>query len=268
MIKDNRDAGDRRIKLSRPLAILDLETTGTSQEVDRIVAIGIVRIRPKGEKHTSAKFHALINPGIPIPKEASKIHKISDRDVADAPSFRKIAKQLAKFLEECDPAGFNVSGFDLPLLRKEFQRAGIHFKTEGRHVIDAQRIFHIKEPRDLSAAVKFYCGIEHKKAHTAIDDARACWKVLKAQIKRYPDLPITTSRLADFCSQLDERFVDEGGWFERRHGKPAFARGKHRGRVLSEVARKDRGYLEWMLGLDDLPKDTQGLVRRALERTK
>lgn len=115
----------------------------------------------------------------------------------------------------------------------------------------------------MSAACKFYCGFEHAEAHSALEDARACWKVLAAQLQRYPDLPTGMAELADFCAQTTSRFLDSGGWFESRHGQPAFARGKYRGRLLAQVARDDPGYLDWMLGLPDLPSDTEKLLLEA-----
>ncbi len=252
----------RRIKLTRPLAIIDLETTGISPQIDRIVEIGALRVMPDGSK---TNYHTLVNPEIPIPIEATRVHQIKDSDVRKKPRFRGIAKQVARFLKGCDLAGFNLSRFDLPLLKKEFERAGVPFQGEGRHVVDAQTIFHMKEPRDLKAALKFYCGAAHKKAHSALDDARATWEVLKGQVQRYDDLPNATDAMADFCFQ-ESKYLDLGRWFETRHGEPAFAKGKqHRGKLLSEVAREDPSYLHWMLRLSDLPEDTSQIVRKALD---
>jgi len=132
--------------------------------------------------------------------------------------------------------------------------------------VDVQEIFHRKEPRDLPAAVQFYCGSEHAKAHSALEDARACWRVLKAQVLRYEDLPCNIEELAKFCLPTHGRFLDSGRWFEPRDGEPTFARGKHAGRSLAAVAREERDYLIWLLGLEDVPADTKHLAQRALSR--
>lgn len=250
----------RTIKLSRPLAILDLETTGTSVEIDRIVEIGVLKVKPDRSKSV---FHTLVKPLVPIPIEATRVHNIKDTDVRRKPTFRRIAKKLVRFLKGCDLAGFNLSRFDLPLLKKEFDRTRVPFKTKGRHVVDVQTIFHMKEPRDLNAAVKFYCGSAHKKAHSALDDARATWNVLKAQVCQYDDLPNSADAIAAFCSQ-ESRYLDLGRWFEPRHGEPAFAKGKYRGRLLREIAQEEPDYLRWMLEISDLPEDTRLLLRRVL----
>jgi len=120
-----------------------------------------------------------VNPGIPIPKETSEIHGIYDEDIADMPSFKELAPDLVKFLNECDFCGFNSNKFDFPLLVEEFYRVGIDFETEKRKFIDVQRIFHHKEPRNLKAALKFYCDKELINAHSAEADTIATWEILR-----------------------------------------------------------------------------------------
>lgn len=248
------------LNLDRPLAVLDLETTGLAVRQDRIVEIAILKIHPDGKK---TRYCTRVNPGIPIPPEATKVHRIRDRDVKGKPPFGKIARKVARILKGCHIAGFNVVGFDLQLLQCEFERVKVPFSTEGRSVIDCKRIFHTKEPRDLPAACQFYLDTDHDEAHSALADVRACWRVLEAQLHRYPDLPRHPAGLHDFCNPASDRYLDSGRKFERRHGQAAFAFGQYQGRFLKDVAREDPGYLDWMLRRD-FPADTKTIAKKAL----
>jgi DNA polymerase-3 subunit epsilon len=252
---------ERSIELSKALAFLDLETTGSATGTDRIVEIGVFKVTPEGG---TLEFQSLVNPEIPIPTEVTSVHGIRDDDVRRCPTFAAIAAQLKGFLSDCDFAGFNLVRFDLPILQAEFLRVGQPFDIDGCNVIDLMAIFHQREPRDLKAAHQFYCGSEHKGAHSAFADARACWNILRCQLSMYPDLPVSPAGLgAVIADYRKQRTQDSGGWFEMRHGKPALARGKHRGALLSEVAGTDREYLKWMLSLD-LPEDTISVIRQIL----
>src|SRR3954470_24327215 len=186
----------RHIRLDRPLAALDLETTGTDPKLDRLVEVSVLRVRPDGgHDHRTQR----VNPGVLIPPAATAIHGIGDADVAGSPSFRAIAPGLARFLDGCDLAGFNVLNFDLRLLVAEFNRIGLAFPVAGRRVIDTCRIFHLREPRDLTAAYKFYCGLRHEGAHGAAADVLATTAILDGQVARYADLPGTIDGLHAAC---------------------------------------------------------------------
>jgi DNA polymerase III subunit epsilon len=185
----------RSLKLTRPLAILDLETTGITPSLDRIVEIAILKIHPDGKK---AAFLRRVNPEIPIPPEATRVHGIGGEHVKECLRFKELAVKIDQFLEGCDLAGYNLIKFDLPMLQGEFARAGVEFSSEERRIIDACQIFHRKEPRDLAAALKFFCDEEHSQAHSAMIDVRACWRVLEAQVSRYTDLPLDLQGLHNF----------------------------------------------------------------------
>lgn len=248
------------LQLNRPVAILDLETTGTSVEYDRIAEIAILKIHPNGKK---TKFRSLVNPKMPIPPEATKVHGISDKDVKRKPSFRKLAAIVERILRACDLVGFNAINFDLPLLRKEFERGHVTFTLDERRILDPYRIFIRKEPRNLPAAYSFYCGREHTAAHSALGDARACWHVLRAQLKKYADLPCDLDGLNEFCNATEDRYLNSGRKFEWRHNKAAFAFGKHHGEFLQQVTKETPEYLAWMLERD-FPPDTKRIVHDAL----
>lgn len=250
------------LPLDRPLAFLDLETTGLRTGVDRIVELAVIRLTPTGDVTEKVRR---FNPGIPIPPEATAVHGISDEDVAGKPPFTARARSLAKLLAPCDLAGFNLRNFDLPMLLAEFRRAGVAFDVENRRVIDVQMIFHREEPRDLSAAVRFYLGRELEDAHSALADIRATAAVLGAQLERYPHLPRDLDGLDAYCDEVRPFETEVDRWFEKTpEGERIFRRGKHRDRPLSEIARTEPDYLHWMLSADDMDEAVKEVVREAL----
>lgn len=250
----------RHLPLTRPLAFFDLETTGTDPLRDKIVEIAVVRVEPGGATDSRTRR---INPERPIPAEATAVHGIADRDVRDAPPFRQVARSFLDFLGDADLAGYNVRRFDVPLLDREFKECGLDLALRSRRILDAMTIFHKKEPRDLSAAVRFFLGREHEGAHGAEADVLATVAILDAELERYPDLPRSVDELDAWCNPVPEGAVDRTGKFVLREGEVVFAFGKQKGRPLKEIARVQRDYLEWILK-QDFPEDARALVEKAL----
>ncbi len=248
------------LNLRRPLAFVDLETTGTSPTSDRVVEIAILKVHPDGTEDFRCNR---VNPGVPIPSEATAVHGISDAEVADEPPFASYARSLNDFLVDCDIAGFNVAGFDLKMLEAEFRRAGVAFSREGRTVIDAMAIFHQKEPQDLAAAVRFYCGRDFPEAHSSEDDARAAADVLRAQLERYDDLPRDVDALHELLNPMDPSWIDPDGKFRWSGSDAVIAFGQHKDRTLQDLAAAEPDYLEWMLGQDFSP-EVMRIIRDAL----
>jgi DNA polymerase III subunit epsilon len=250
------------LSLDRPLAFLDLETTGLGVGTDRIIELALIRVTPGGDVMEKVRR---FNPEVPIPPEASAIHGITDADVAGKPPFAARARSLAELLEPCDLGGFNLRRFDLPMLLAEFQRAEVPFQIGDRRIVDAQFIFHREEPRDLSAAVRFYLGRELEDAHSALADIRATAAVLGAQLQRYPHLPRDMGGLNRYCDEVQPFETEVDRWFEEDdEGRKVFRRGKHSGIPLESVARSHPDYLQWMLGLDDLGPEVKGVVKETL----
>lgn len=249
----------RHLTLSKPLAVFDLETTGTDPVTDRVVEIAVLKLQPDG---TEELFESRVNPRRPIPFSATAVHGITDADVRDAPTFAEIAPNLVRRLADCDLAGFGIVGFDLPLLCVECVRAGVPFALAGRSILDALSVFRRYEARTLSAAVTFYLGRSHTGAHAAAADARAAVDVLDAEVSRY-GLPTTPAALhREFVE------VDIAGKFRRdERGAVVFAFGKHASRALADVARTDPGYLAWVLTKPFLA-DVHELVRAALAASR
>lgn len=256
-----------RLALTRPLAVLDLETTGTSRDRDRIVEIAVLRLHPDGGEEVHV---AHVNPGRAIPRDAVRVHGaacgITDADVADAPPFGKYARGLCGFLDGCDLAGYNLIKFDLPLLESEFRRADVPFSRQGRALLDPMAIFHQRERRDLAAAVAFYCGREFDDAHSAEGDVRATWEVLQGQLRRYPDLPGDVDGLHAVCNPGSEHFIDAEGKFLWQDGEAVLGFGKHQGTPLSQLAAEKPDYLQWML-TGTFSDEVKGIARDALRGT-
>jgi DNA polymerase-3 subunit epsilon len=250
-----------RLRLQRPLVFLDVESTGVSVSSDRIIEIAALRINPDGSEEYRCKR---VNPGIPIPADATAVHGITDADVANEPPFTAYAQTLWQLLSECDFAGFGVSRFDLPLLEAEFGRAGLQFAWRERRVIDAMAIFHNKERRDLPAAVLFYLGREFASAHAAGQDVGAALEVLYAQLQRYEDLPSGLDELHSYCNPTNPDWIDPDGKFIWSNGVPTIAFGKHMGTPLAGLVANEPDYLAWVLKGDFSPEVKQ-LVKNALD---
>ena len=248
--------------LERPLIFFDLETTGLHLKNDRIVELALIKITPQGDVLERVRR---FNPGIPIPAEATAVHGISDEDVAEEMPFCATARSLDEMLSGCDLSGFNVRRFDIGMLVSEFQRCGISFDLEGRRVVDMQNIFHREEPRNLSAAARFYLGREHEEAHTALGDIRTSAALLGAQLERYPDLPKDLDGLHAYCEEFSPIRSEVERWFTTTDDKRVFRRGKHSGTPLEEIARTAPDYLRWMLGADDMDEEVLRVVREALD---
>ena len=249
------------VPIDRPLAILDLESTGAAPYRDRIIEVAVIKVSPDGRKAT---FYRRVHPGIPIPQESFEIHGISDEDVAREPEFRRIAPALAEFLQDCDLAGFNIQMFDVPMLRTEFERADVEFSMAGRRVIDAKTIYHAMEPRNLSAAHQFYCGEEFDDAHSAAADTLATYRVLIGQLRRYADLPGSIEALHKFCNPQEANYVDSEGKLIWRGREAFFNFGRHRGAPLREVCVTDPEYLG-NLTRGDMPAELKTILAAALQ---
>ncbi len=253
------------LKLKKPLAVFDLETTGTNIARDRIVEISIAKAMPDGSIEVKTKR---INPEMPIPIESSLIHGIYDEDVKDEPTFRQLAKGIASFLEGCDVSGFNALRFDIPLLVEEFLRVDNDlFDMKNRKVIDAQRIFHMMEPRTLGAAYKFYCQKTLENAHSAEADTLATMEVLCAQVEKYQGVKQVNEKGEEYepvqndIEVLHENFSSKIVDYAQRmvydnKGRIIFNFGKNKGQAVEDVLKKEPQYYDWIIN-NDFALDTK-----------
>jgi DNA polymerase III subunit epsilon len=231
------------LNLKKPIAFLDLETTGINVTSDRIVEFSVLKISPNGKEEWMT---SRVNPEMPIPPKSTAIHGITDADVSNAPVFREIGKKLAAFLEGCDLAGYNAIKFDIPVLAEEFLRDNIDFNFRKRRYVDVQVIFHKKEQRTLSAAYLFYCKKELEGAHGSKADTAATFEVLKSQLDRYTDLENDVEKLADYSS-FNSNVDFAGRIILDENGKEVFNFGKHKGKAVEAVFAEEPAYYSWMM---------------------
>ncbi len=235
-----------QLNLTKPICFFDLETTGINISADRIVEISILKVHPNGKEE---RYTQRVNPTIPIPPEVTKVHGISDADVADKPTFKDISKTVHNLIKDSDLGGFNSNRFDIPLLAEEMLRADIDFDMKHRQSIDVQTIFHKMEQRTLSAAYKFYCDKNLEDAHSAEADTMATYEVLKAQLSKYDDLENDMKFLADFSSR--KKFADFAGFITyNKDGEECFSFGKHKGKRVVDILNQEPGYFGWLLNAD------------------
>lgn len=258
------------LQLKNPVVVLDLETTGMNIVTDRIVEIALLKINTDGSEEEKLM---LINPEIPIPPEVSQIHGITNEDVKDKPTFKEVARILAKFLEGCDLCGFNSNRFDIPLLAEEFLRADVDIDLKKHKFIDVQAIFHKMEKRTLAAAYKFYCNKELVDAHSAMADTKATYEVLKAQLDVYQGvvfedgkglktIPIVNDveKLSEFSS-YDQNVDFVGRIVYDEKGVEVFNFGKNKGIPVEKVFREQPGYFGWMME-SEFPLYTKKVLTR------
>jgi len=249
------------LQLTKPLAFIDLETTGVNLGTDRIIEIAIVKLLTDGNRSVKRK---LINPSIPIPKASSDVHGITDEMVKDALLFKQVAQELKQFLDGCDLAGYNSNRFDIPLLVEEFLRAEVEFDMKGRKMLDIQQIFYKMEPRTLSAAYQFYCQKSLDNAHAAEADATATLEILSSQIERYPSLGKTVESILK--SVGEEQIIDFARRFVWENGVEVFNFGKFKGKPVAEVLRSEPQYYDWMIK-GDFPQHTKNKLTEIFTRT-
>ena len=244
-----------KLNLKKPLAFFDLEATGINVGADRIVEIAILKAMPDGSELVKTWR---VNPEMPIPLQTSLIHGIYDEDIADAPTFKALAVEIAAFLGDSDLAGYNSNKFDIPMLLEEFLRADVDFDMDNRKFVDVQNIFHQMEQRTLKAAYKFYCQEDLVNAHAAEADVIATYKVLLGQLDMYQDRefedkqgvkskPVVNDVEALHVFTNIHRPVDFAGrMVYNDQNEVCFNFGKHKGKTTAQVFSVEPSYYAWM----------------------
>lgn len=258
------------LNLTKPLVFMDLEATGLTIGLDRIVEIALIKVQP--DNSTEEKLWR-VNPEMPIPEKVSKLHGIYEKDIINEPVFKKIAPDVAKFIGNADLAGYNSNKFDVPLLVEEFLRVEVDFDLDGRKLIDVQNIFHLMEPRNLVAAYKFYCNKPLLNAHSAMSDTLATFEVFKAQLQKYEfttledekgNSIVPVKNDMEVLSNLTTKTknVDLAGRIVYNDsGVPVFNFGKHKDKPVTEVLTKEPGYYSWMMN-GDFPLYTKRILTK------
>ncbi len=247
------------LKLDRPLVIFDLETTGLSLTSDRIIEIAYLKISPDGKTKEKDMF---LNPEIKISDESSQIHGLTNKDVDNKPAFKERAQEIWDDFDNCFYSGFNVSGFDLPLLKREFLRVGNDFEYATGDIIDAKTIYHYMEPRTLSAAYNFYCNKKHDDAHNALADVEVTAEILLKQLEKYNEIQ-DQNFLAEIHNPSDGRYVDNDRKFYWRDGEAYFSFSKYKDEALAKIVESNPEFLRWILGAN-FSEETKNIVSKAL----
>ena len=249
------------IKLENPLVVFDIESTGTSPRKDRIIELAAIKVNVDGSEESKCW---LLNPTIHIPEETTAIHGIADEDVKDCPTFAERAAEIFDFFRDCDLSGYNSDRFDVLCIEEEFARCGYNFASSQRKHVDVQRIYHRKEPRDLTAAVRFFCNRDHAGAHGAEADTRATLDVLKAQFARYEDLPKSVAELDEWIAPHDPLNADRMGLIRWKDGEWTVNFGKKKGERLKDLLLNEPNFLRW-IAKGDFDTEVRMIVRDLLE---
>lgn len=247
------------LKLTKPIIIFDVETTGLNTTRDRIIQLCYIKVYPNG---TEERKEYLINPEMPIPEDSIKVHHITNEMVASKPTFKQVANEIKQAFTGSDIAGFNSNRFDIPILVEEMNRAGVELDVTRCKFVDVQIIYHKREKRDLEAAYRFYCHKEMDNHHDAMCDTETTYEVFKAQLEYYKDLSDKSIEELSQEFSAHNRNVDLAGRIIfNEQGKEVFNFGKYKGQLVEEVLTKDTGYYGWMLR-GDFAENTKSVLTR------
>tara|TARA_B100000131_G_scaffold15115_1_gene15476 strand:+ start:6654 stop:7394 length:741 start_codon:yes stop_codon:yes gene_type:complete len=241
------------MKIDKPIVFIDVETTGLSHTKDKIVKLNLAKLTTDLEVIDGSR---LLNPGMPIPAEATAINNITDDMVANEPKFENIVDSLHKFIDGCDIAGYSVKKFDLPVLVEHFHKAGNPLNLTDINILDLRDLYMYKEPRTLKGAYSHYTDSEFPDS-----DAKAMVSIYKAQTAKYTDLPASIKEVTDLIS--DNSFMDLAGKIQSNNvGKATFSFGKYSDKTVEYVENNDPSYLTWMLDSDYFTEDTKEVIRK------
>lgn len=246
-----------------PFVGVDAEATGVDAARDRIVEIAVITLDE--ELEPVEELVARVNPGIPIPEAASRIHGITDQEVAACPGFEHVAAKARRMIGDRIIIAHNAS-FDIGLLNMEFERAGVAALPINAPAIDTLQIETAVNARTLEACFFRYTGKPHEGAHAARNDVLAAVKVLQAQRRQHAHLLPTTlralvrGRLASQLGQEVRWILDPNRRFYRdANGGVRFNFGRHRHDLVS----RHPGYVDWMVR-EGFHEREIAIARRAL----
>ena len=204
--------------------VLDTETTGLDVRQDRLVQIAAVRLHG-ADIIGHDVFDVLLDPGVPIPEVASRIHGLGDRDVAGKASFAAIAPELAAFIGQSVVIGHSIH-FDMALFRHEALRHGVTWKEP--HAVDVGMIAAGLQPGLVDTSLDSLAaglGITISGRHSALGDALATAKVYVALIPQMLAAGVRSlGELDALCRKPTDLIARQGnaGWFDRPGSRPDY----------------------------------------------
>jgi len=273
----------QHLTLTRPLAILDIETTGSDIAKARVMQFGMELHYPNTTEVKTYK--TLVNPnGEPVHPKAMEAHGITPFIIEHGcakcwetreshphetcekfwpvPTFADIAGRLHSGLVGCDFGGYHLRAFDLPVLEAEFSRVGLVFDWRSAYILDALRLWQIMESRTLTDAVARFAGRELQDAHDALADVIGTRDALIGQLATWPGLPRDLRALHDLQWPKNPDAIDNEGKFVFIDGVACMNFGKHKGEPMHACI----GYLQWMLTKDFSP-EIKHLCQNAVDGT-
>ena len=199
----------RRVQCREPMVVFDLETTGVKTSEARIVQFAGIKRYPDGREEVLCWQ---INPGMPIPPGATKVHKITDEDVKDSPKWAEVVGPIYRFMRDAPVwVGHNIQNYDVPLLRSELARQGYELppmlqidtwplfaQVAKRKKKGTQGLPGEVDDHKLVTAYRYCTGLSLDGAHDALADARASQVVLDHLVASCPQLPNTPEKLAEY----------------------------------------------------------------------
>jgi DNA polymerase III subunit epsilon len=249
------------MELENPIVYFDIESTGVETETARIIELACIKFNPNGTKEEKT---ILVNPGIPIPIEASEVHGITDEMVKDKPFFKQYAQVIRNWFYGCDLAGFNSNSYDVPLLSAEFERAGLKGIDWNPNLLDILQLYRHLYPNTLSDVYKRLTGKELEGAHGALVDCVASKEVsdiLIPQLKETTEEPLENVADIDNFMQGERRRVDLSGKLWRdSEGIVRYNFGKDKDKSVVE----NKGFGQWMLN-QSFSKETKDKLKELLK---
>src|SRR6202158_1940241 len=157
--------------MDRTLVALDLETTGLTPRLDRIIEVGAVRFR--GDE-VLATFESLVRPEVGIPRSVQDLTGIGDDDVVAAPPPEQVLAELIDFVGDSGVVAHS-GNFDLSFLVNPVSDSGYElFDT-----LDLARIMLPMEPRHRLPHLSRQLGLTHPHPHRALSDADAARQLFR-----------------------------------------------------------------------------------------
>ncbi len=165
--------------IDQPFAIIDIETTGTSANGDRITEIAVLY----DEGDELKEWSSLIHPGVSIPPMITRLTGIDDRMVADAPPFDEIAAELHNLINERIFIAHNAA-FDFGFLAKAFERWGVVLESPSLCTVRLSRKLFPEEFRHNLDYLSQRFSLKSDTRHRAMADAQLVWQLLLAMVDR------------------------------------------------------------------------------------